>query len=148
MDVLNYDARRFFVMGVRLCFGIWLLYAGMLKWVAIGPNNFVGMITQDFDKTWSPHALNMFLAWLIMIAEPVLSLCLLSGVKQRLAWTCTTALMFLLVAGQSILMKPDVIVNWQYLVLTLTCAALSDPANASRTNPALRQAPMEAKIDV
>ena len=29
--------------------------------------------------------------------------------------------------GQTILMKPDVIANWQYLVLTLTCAALSDP---------------------
>lgn len=39
--------------------------------------------------------------------------------------------MFLLAFGQTILMKPDVIANWQYLVLTLFCAALSDPESAS-----------------
>ncbi len=36
-------------------------------------------------------------------------------------------LMFLLTIGQTILMKPDVIANWQFLVLVLLCAALSDP---------------------
>ncbi len=36
-------------------------------------------------------------------------------------------LMFLLTVGQTILMKPDVIANWQFSVLTLFCAALSDP---------------------
>jgi hypothetical protein len=35
--------------------------------------------------------------------------------------------MFLLTIGQTILMKPEVIANWQYLVLVLLCAALSDP---------------------
>ena len=35
--------------------------------------------------------------------------------------------MFLLTIGQTILMKPDVIGNWQFLVLVLLCAALSDP---------------------
>ena len=71
--------------------------------------------------------LNVALAWLIMIAEPVLALFILSGKKSRTAWTLTTLLMFLLVLGQTLLMKPDVIANWQYLVLTLVCASLSDP---------------------
>ncbi|KAF0220169.1 MAG: hypothetical protein FD174_1408 [Geobacteraceae bacterium] len=39
----------------------------------------------------------------------------------------TALLLFLLTMGQTILMKPDVIANWQYLVLTLACAALSAP---------------------
>jgi len=40
---------------------------------------------------------------------------------------CSSLFMFLLTIGQTILMKPDVIGNWQYLVLVLLCAALSDP---------------------
>jgi len=66
-------------------------------------------------------------AWLIMIAEPVLAVLILSGKKARKVWTLTSLLMFMLTLGQTILMKPDVIANWQYLVLTLICAALSDP---------------------
>lgn len=127
MNCLSYDSRRYFLLGIRVCFGIWLLYAGVFKWVAMGPNAFSGFIATEFDKTWSPHALNIFLAWLIIIAEPVLALLILSGKKARLVWTLTAALMFLLTIGQSILMKPDVSANWQYLVLTLVCAALSDP---------------------
>ena len=41
--------------------------------------------------------------------------------------------MFLLTIGQTILMKPDVINNWQFLVLVLLCAALSDPDPAHGT---------------
>ena len=44
-----------------------------------------------------------------------------------MAWTLTSLLMFLLTIGQTILMKPDVIDNWQFLILVLVCAALSDP---------------------
>lgn len=127
MEWLNYDARRFFLCGMRLFFGVWLLYVGLYKWVAMGPEVFVGYITAEFDKTWSPHLLNVLLAWLILIAEPLLAALILSGRKARLAWTLTALLMFLLTLGQTILLKPDVIANWQYLVLTLACAALSDP---------------------
>lgn len=127
MKCFSYDTRRFFLFGMRFFFGLWLLYAGLMKWIAIGPAMFVGMITGEFDKTWSPHALNVFLAWLIMIAEPVLAVLILSGKKARCVWTLTALLMFLLTIGQTILMKPDVIANWQYLVLVLVCAALSDP---------------------
>ncbi len=127
MKCSSYDTRKFFLCGMRLFFGLWLLYAGLVKWIMMGPNKFVGFITADFDKTWSPHVLNVFLAWLIMIAEPVLAVFILSGKKPRKAWTLTAFLMFLLTIGQTILMKPDVIANWQYLVLTLVCAALSDP---------------------
>lgn len=130
MECLSYDTRRFFLCGMRLFFGVWLLYVGLFKWVAMGPDVFVGYITSDFDKTWSPHLLNVLLAWLIMIAEPVLAALVLSGKRARLVWTLTSLLMFLLTFGQTILLKPEVIANWQYLVLTLVCAALSDPEKA------------------
>ena len=127
MKFFSVDARRFFLLGMRFFFGSWLFYVGFVKWVMMGPATFVGYITADFDKTWSPHLLNVLLAWLIMIAEPVLGLFILSGKKERLAWTLTASLMFLLTLGQTLLMKPDVIANWQFTILTLTCAALSDP---------------------
>ena len=123
----GYDARRFFLFGIRFFFGAWLLYVGLSKWIFIGPDMFVDLIAAQFDKTWSPHALNVSLAWLILVAEPVLALLILSGRKARMAWTLTSLLMFLLTIGQTILMKPDVIANWQFLVLVLLCAALSDP---------------------
>ena len=127
MEFLKYGTRRFFLFGIRFFFGSWLLYAGLSKWISMGPGMFLGYITSQFDKTWSPHVLNVSLAWLIMIAEPVLALLILSGKKARMVWTLTSLFMFLLVIGQTILMKPDVIANWQYLVLVLLCAALSDP---------------------
>lgn len=126
MEFLKYDSRRFFLFGMRFFFGLWLLYAGVSKWTMMGPATFVGFITSEFDKTWSPHALNVALAWLILVAEPVLALLILWGGKARLVWSLTSLLMFMLVCGQSILMKPEVIANWQFLVLTLVCAALCD----------------------
>jgi len=127
MEFLKYDTRRFFLFGIRLFFGSWLLYAGLSKWILMGPGVFVGYIAAQFDKTWSPHILNVSLAWLIMAAEPVLAVLILSGRKARTVWGLTSLFMYLLTIGQTILMKPDVIANWQYLVLTLLCAALSEP---------------------
>ena len=70
----------------------------------------------------------MVLAWLIVVAEPVLGAWLLSGKRQRAAWTATAKLMFLLMFGQTMLQKHDVVANnWQYFVLALVCAALSEP---------------------
>ena len=126
MKCWNNSGRRFFLCGMQIFFGLWLLYVGLMKWIFIKPAVFVSMITTEFDKTWSPHVLNVLLAWLILIAEPVLALFILSGKKPRLAWTLASLLMFMLTLGQTILMKPDVIANWQYLVLTLVCAALSE----------------------
>jgi uncharacterized membrane protein YphA (DoxX/SURF4 family) len=133
MKQCDYDTKHFFLFGMRVFFGSWLLYVGLTKWIMFGPEAFVGHITAEFDKTWSPHQLNVLLAWLIMIAEPVLALFILSGKKERMAWMTTSMLMFLLVIGQTILMKPDVIANWQYLVLTLVCASLSDPLSTCTT---------------
>jgi uncharacterized membrane protein YphA (DoxX/SURF4 family) len=130
MNILNADSRKFFLRGMQLCFGIWLLYVGLSKWIFMGPAAFVGYITESFDKTWSPHLLNVALAWLIMAAEPLLGALILLGKKARLVWTATAALMFLLTIGQTILQNPDVIANWQYLVLVLVCAALSEPEGA------------------
>ena len=127
MNFLNCEPRKFFLFGIRIFFGLLLLYAGLFKWISLGPDTFVGFITTEFDKTWSPHWLNTILAWKILIAEPILAALILIGWKPRLVWTLTTLLMFMLTIGQSILMKPDVIANWQYLVLTLVCAAWSEP---------------------
>jgi uncharacterized membrane protein YphA (DoxX/SURF4 family) len=126
-NLLNYDARRYFLLGVRIFFGLWLLYVGLTKWIMMGPRTFVGFIASQFDPTWSPHALNVALGWLIVIAEPVLALLILSGLRPRIVWTLAALLMFMLLIGQTILMKPDVITNWQFLLLTLVCAALSEP---------------------
>ena len=133
MNFCHYDPRRFFLFGIRIFFGIWLLYAGFVKWIFIGSHAFVGFITADFDKTWSPHVLNVALAWLILCAEPLLALWILSGKKARAAWSSTTLLMFLLTLGQTILMKPEVIYNWHYVILTLACAALSEPQMTAST---------------
>ena len=81
MDLLSYDSRRYFVFWIRIFFGLWLLYAGLYKWIGMGPNVLVSYITSEFDKTWSPHALNVFLAWVILFAEPLLSLWILSGIR-------------------------------------------------------------------
>ncbi len=108
----------------------------MAKWILVGPLTFVGVIATEFDKTWSPHFLNVMLAWLIMIAEPVVALLILSGQRPQMMWTLAALLMFLLTCGQTILMKPDVIANWEYLVLVLVCAALSDPDGLRQRSPA------------
>jgi uncharacterized membrane protein YphA (DoxX/SURF4 family) len=127
MNCLNYDSRRFFLCAIRFFFGIWLLYVGLFKWFSFGTEAFVNAITTDFDKTWSPHALNVFLAWLILFVEPALALLILIGKKPRIVWALTSLFLFMLTIGQTMLLKPDVIVNWQYCVLALVCAALSDP---------------------
>lgn len=127
MNFLKLDSGKYFLFCVRIFFGIWLLWAGLFKWIAIGPGTFVGYITTEFDPTWSPHFLNVFLSWVILITEPVLALLILSGKRQRLVWSLAALLMFMLTMGQTILMKPESYVNWLYLVLTIVCAALSDP---------------------
>lgn len=130
MDYTTSDSKKFFLCGMRFFFGLWLLYAGLFKVIFLGPDNFVNFLVAEFSKTWVPPVLTAILSWIILIAEPVLALFILSGIKARTAWTLTTLLMFLLVIGQSILMKPEVIANWQYLVLTLVCASLSTDQKA------------------
>jgi uncharacterized membrane protein YphA (DoxX/SURF4 family) len=131
MKCCELDSREFFLFGMRIFFGIWFLYVGLAKWFIFGADGFVNFITTEFDKTWSPHQLNVALAWLIIIAEPLLAILILIGKKQRAVWMLTAMLMFLLTIGQTILMKPDVAANWQYLVLALVCAALSKPEGGS-----------------
>ena len=127
MECCSYDTRKFFLFWMRIFFGIWLFYAGISKWIFMGPDSFVGYIVSEFAKTWSPAILNELLAWLIMIAEPLLGLFLITGVRSRTAWMLTSLLMFMLMFGQTLLMSKDIGSMWIYLVLTLSCAALSDP---------------------
>lgn len=131
MNCCQMDARTYFLFCIRIFFGTWLLYVGLVKWFSIGPAGFIGFITAEFDKTWSPHLLNVFLGWVIIIAEPLLALFILSGRSPRVAWSMVALLMFMLVIGQTILMKPDVVGNWQYLILALACGALSDPVKCT-----------------
>ena len=130
MEWTTYDARKYFLLGMRIFFGVWLFYVGLMKWFIIGHAAFIESITGQFDSTWSPHTLNVVLAWLIMFAEPILSLLILSGLKPRLVWTLVTLLMFMLTMGQTISMQQTVNYNWQFTVLTLVCAALSEPKRA------------------
>ena len=125
MECCNSDPKKYFVCWMRLFFGIWLFYVGFVKWYAIGASAFVGMITTKFDPTWSPHILNVGLAWIILCAEPLLGLALLSGQKAREVWTLTALLMFMLTFGQTMLFDPTVVYNWMYTILALTCASLS-----------------------
>ena len=104
MGWLGFDTRRFFLLGIRIFFGLWLLYVGLMKWIFMGPATFVGYVTSQFDKTWSPHGLNVLLAWVIMTAEPVLALLILSGRQARKVWTLASLFMFMLTIGQTILM--------------------------------------------
>ena len=127
MHLCSLGTSQYFLLGMRVFFGSWLLYVGIAKWLFFGPNEFVNHIVQSFSVTWSPAFFNEILAWIIIIAEPVLGVLILLGKSPRLVWTATSFLMFLLVLGQTLLMKPDVIANWQYLVLTWVCAALSAP---------------------
>jgi uncharacterized membrane protein YphA (DoxX/SURF4 family) len=115
-----------FLFLLRLCFGAWLLYVGVYKWVAYGPSGFSGAIAGQFTETWVPGALTVLLAWVIIIAEPVLGLWLLIGKHVKLAWLATSLLMFQLMIGQTILGEhAGVINNWHYLIAALFAAAYS-----------------------
>ena len=126
MECCSADSRKYFLLGMRVFFGIWLLYVGLVKWIFIGPEPFVGFITSTFAATWSPAMLNTILAWTILVAEPLLGAWILSGVKSRCAWTSTALLMFMLTFGQTMLQKETIAGNWQYVLMALICAALSE----------------------
>ena len=124
--VNNYKTHELFLLGARLCFGAWLLYLGITKWTG-GAGGFVGYLENEFASTWLPGFLVTVTGWLILLAEPVVGLWLLVGKCQRWAWLAATLLMFILMFGQTLLQKYDVVANnWQYLILALACAALCD----------------------
>lgn len=130
MKCCDLDCKSYFLFGMRIFFGAWLLYLGISKWIFMGPDALVGWITSEFDppKTWVPHTLNVLTAWVILIAEPLLGALILSGKYCRQAWALTSILMFVLMFGQTLLMKYDIVAyNWHYVVLTLVCAAMCEP---------------------
>jgi len=139
-DCLNTDSRRFFLNGMRLFFGLWFLYAGVSKWIpynpetgfSFAPGGTVAYLVGMFEKTWSPAWATTILTWIIMIGEPLLALWVLSGWKPRLAWGATALLMFQLLLGQTLLQSPTTVDLWFFVVLTLACAALSDPPSGTQ----------------
>lgn len=127
----NLSPKDFFLQGSRLAFGFWLAYVGIMKWLG-GPAGVVEHIAGDFSKTWSPSILNTALGWLIVVAEPLLGLWLLSGIRQKCAWTATALLMFLLTFGMTMLGKYDVVgANFHYFFLCLACAAWTEKSASS-----------------
>jgi uncharacterized membrane protein YphA (DoxX/SURF4 family) len=127
----NLPPRDFFLFGARMAIGIWLFYVGFMKWYG-GAAGFVGYISSQFAATWSPPLLNTALGWLIVCAEPLIGLWLLSGRCKRCAWTAASLLMFLLMFGMTMLQKPEVIYNFHYFVFCLVCAAWT-PSSCSES---------------
>ena len=125
-NVMQMSGAPLFVHFARLYFGIWLFYVGLMKWLG-GPSGFVIHITSTFEKAWIPAPLVLISAWIIIIAEPLLALWILSGRRQACAWRATAMLMFLLTFGQTVLQSPNVWANWMYTIFCLACAALSEP---------------------
>jgi uncharacterized membrane protein YphA (DoxX/SURF4 family) len=117
---------QLFTYMARMTFGVWLLFVGLSKWFN-GYENFIGWISSDFASvTWMPAILITLTSWLILIAEPLCGLWLLIGKSQRCAWLSAGMLMFMLMFGQTLLMKYDTVANnWQYVILCLACAAMS-----------------------
>lgn len=131
MNQCNFAPRDYFLLLLRTFFGTWLLYLGISKWIFVGSTNFVSYITTEFNATWSPPSFNLAIAWIILIAEPLLGALLLLGKKLRCVWTLTALLMFVLMMGQSVLQKFDVVANnWIYLFISLVAAALSEEPTA------------------
>lgn len=132
MKCCEMDSRSLFLFGARILFGAWLLYLGIGKIFFMGCGNFVQYIVTQFAQTWSPPVLTTLLASAILAAEPILGILLLVGKKSRCVWTLTTLFMFMLMFGQTMLMKYDVVAsNWMYTIFCLACAALSSPESSA-----------------
>ena len=122
----NLGTKQYFLLGARLAFGLWLGYVGTMKWIG-GSNHFIGYIQTAFAATWLPSQLVLATGWIIICAEPILGLWLLTGKCGRCAWTCTALLMFMLTFGQTVLQDHATVVNnWHYFIFALACAALAD----------------------
>ena len=124
--MLSLKGRELFLFGARWGFGFWLLYVGASKWMG-GPGGFVGYISSSFAETWAPAALLVVLGWVIIIAEPLVGLWILTGRAAKLAWIAAAKLMFILMFGQTMLQQYATVANnWQYCILCLACAALTE----------------------
>lgn len=121
------SASQLFVFGARLTFGPWLLFVGLMKWIN-GYSGFVGYLSNEFSTgaAWLPAPIVLLTTWIILFAEPLIGLWIITGISQRCAWLAATMLMFMLTLGQTMLTQYATVANnWQYLVLTLVCAGLS-----------------------
>jgi len=125
-SLLRSDSRTCFVHSLRCAFGAWLLYVGISKIVG-GAAGFVGYVETEFAQTWIPAVLTTISAWMIVVSEPLIGAWLLLGKRPRLAWLSAALLMFLLMLGKTVLREfPTVADNWQYLLICLMGAALSE----------------------
>ena len=124
------NGKELFLFGTRLAFGVWLLYLGLSKFIFIGPENFVGYISNSFAETWIPSFLILVTSWVILIGEVVLGAWLIIGKAPTLAWIATAKLMFILMFGQTVLQEHAVVFqNWHYFFIALLCASLSAEVN-------------------
>lgn len=125
------DPKSFFLFWARVLFGFWLLYLGLAKWLPLGPEGFIAYTQGAFAETFLPAISVTITAWIIVIGEVFIGVGLLFGKRQRCFWTGATLLMFILLVGKTVLQDHTTVANiWQYLVLALTCAALSSSCGA------------------
>lgn len=130
------DPKGQFVALISVFFGLWLLYVGLMKWFVFGPGQFISMLEGSFAKTWVPPLLTRGLTIIILVAEPLLGLWLMSCKLRKLAWFFTSLLMFQLMLGQTILQEQTVFQNWGYCVLAVLCFALSENKGCGTTETA------------
>lgn len=125
-----------FLCALRFFLGSWFLFVGLMKWFGPGPTGFVGYIQSTFANTWAPSGLVGILAWLILIAEPVVGLGLLVRGNRKCPWALGCLLMFMLVIGQTILQNYAVVANnWFYLFMLIIGFGMAEGCcGASKTS--------------
>lgn len=117
----------------RLFFGSWLLFVGVMKWIGPGPSGFVKYIEGTFATTWAAGPLVTVLAWLILVAEPLIGALLILKGNKKGPWMMASLLMFMLVLGQSILQNYAVVANnWFYLFICLVGVGMAEDCCASK----------------
>ncbi|MCB0318664.1 MAG: hypothetical protein KDD56_07890 [Bdellovibrionales bacterium] len=126
-EIKNMNTKDLFLFCTRWAFGIWLVYIGAMKFVG-GIDAYMAYMTGMFASTWVPPMLVQTMAVVIAVAEPVLGLMLVRNIRPRFTWVLVTCLMFTLTFGLTVLEQyPMVANNWQYLILAIVAASMSDP---------------------
>lgn len=112
------DPRVAAVALVRWCLGVLFLFFGLSKFI-LGPSQFVGFMSQPFEKTWLPLGMVKTFGHILPYAEVILGGMLLLGLFRNVALFCTGILLIILTFGQVVLGAGQVIFfNTGYLFMT------------------------------
>ncbi len=110
----------------RWCLGMLFLFFGIGK-LMMGVGQFVGMMSQPFEKTWLPLRLVQVFGHILPFAELILGALLLLGLFRNVALFCTGILLLVLTFGQVVLGAPQVVFfNTSYLFMTAAVLFLTN----------------------